>query len=85
MLVKYLIHGLISLVVGRILIFGASIGDALALWSLSGIYGYNLYLETKKPHEVNKDFKNRLVEVEQALQETKNKLGAFTMSNGFKR
>lgn len=47
--------GLLAIVVGRIMIMGASIGDSLALAALCGCVGYLSFLETKKVINLNED------------------------------
>lgn len=71
---------LLSAFLIRLLVTGASIGDALALLSLSGIYAFYLYLESKKIPEANKDIKDRLVAIEDKVQKAESKIGLLTLN-----
>jgi hypothetical protein len=73
---KSLIEMLLSLFVARLLITGASIGDALAILSLSGVYGLYLHIESKKEPRVNQDILDRLASVEDKASKTETKVGA---------
>jgi hypothetical protein len=77
---KSLTQVLLSAFLIRLLVTGASIGDALALLSLSGIYAYFLYLESTHVPEANKDLKDRLVALEDKVSKTENKIGAMTLN-----
>ena len=61
----------------RLLITGASIGDALVIIALSGIYAFYMHLEAKREPEVNKDLKDRLVSVEAMVQQANTKVSAM--------
>lgn len=57
------IYVLIGLV-GRILVFGASIGDSIALSALAALYGFSCWVEANKVEPVNENFEKRLTLVE---------------------
>jgi len=65
----------------RTLIFGASIGDAIALIALSALYGYHYYLQSKKQVPVNKEILDRIVQIEESLKDTKSKVGALAIAS----
>lgn len=63
----------------RLLITGASLGDALALASLAGVYGYFLYLESKREPEINKEIKEKVILLEKLTEQTNNRLSAMQL------
>ena len=63
----------------RLLATGASLGDALVIIALSGIYAFYMYLEEKRELEVNKDIKDRLVQVETMVQQANTKVSAMQL------
>lgn len=85
MKIKSLTQVLLSAFLVRLLVTGASIGDALALISLSGLYAFWCYLEFKKEPEANKEIKNKLFELEEKVRTTENKIGAFSLSSQLRR
>jgi hypothetical protein len=48
------------IVTARIVVFGAGIGDALAVAALAGLYGFSLYLESQKVEPINEEVKRDL-------------------------
>lgn len=52
--------GCLLVITARIVILGASLGDALAAAALAGLYGYTLYLEGKKQEPINDEVKKEL-------------------------
>ena len=75
--IKSLSEILVSCYVLRLLVTGASIGDALVIIALSGIYVTNMYLESKKEPEANVELKNRLSDVEKLVQQASSKVSAM--------
>lgn len=71
---KYFNHIALSLLLLRLLVTGASIGDALALIGLSSLLGYQFFLESKKQPIPNKEITDRLLEVEEKLTIISNKV-----------
>jgi hypothetical protein len=68
---------LVCLFTARLVIFGAGIGDAIALLSLCGLYGYMKWLDQhqyKKPTE----------DIQRQLEEFKNVLAVFRMGQAIK-
>jgi hypothetical protein len=84
---KTLTEILLSLLLARILIFGAGIGDALAFISLVGCYSFGDYLklkekvfeEQKKP-DPNKEIMERLENIEKKSSNTEAKMATLTMA-----
>lgn len=76
---KSLTQVLLSAFVIRLLVTGASIGDSLAVLSLSAIYAFYLYLESKKEPVANKDLSDRIALVEEKIQKTDTKVGALAL------
>ena len=48
---------LLSILTARIVIMGASIGDALALIGLAGLYGFTQFMTSRKIEVVNETIK----------------------------
>ena len=84
MLNKYLPQVLLSSLLIKCLITGSSIGDALGLIGLASLVGFNLYLDVKREIPVNKEIKDRLLELEESVRETKSKVSAIVLSSPFK-
>lgn len=53
--------------IGRILVYGASIGDSIAVIGVSALYGYTLYLNTKTKADVPAEIKQELGELKSAV------------------
>lgn len=85
MKIKSLTQILLSAFLVRLLVTGASIGDAISLLSLSGLYAFWSYLEFKKEPEANKELKTRLIELETKVSSSESKIGAMTLSNQLRR
>ncbi len=66
----------------RLVIKGASIGDAGALAALCALYGFSLYLETKKQQPINDSFK---AEVRLELEQIKTSMNGLKISKAFGR
>lgn len=47
----------------RLVVFGASIGDALALFALAGLFGFNQWLNSNKEEPVNEKVKADITEL----------------------
>lgn len=75
--VKSLTQILLSAFLIRLLVFGASIGDAIAILALAGLNGFWMYLESKKVAEPHKEITDRLVQVEERVSTIQNKVGAM--------
>lgn len=71
---------LVSLLVGRMLYFGASVGDALALIGLCGFYGYYLFLEANKEEPINESTKKEILDLRNEVSELKSALNAYKMT-----
>lgn len=76
---KSLSQILLALFVCRLLVTGASIGDALALAALSAVYGLYLHLEYKREPEVNTEIKEKISQLEEKVNKQENKLGAIAL------
>lgn len=84
---KTLIEVLLSLLLARILIKGASIGDSLAFISLVGCYSFKDFLkfkekvlEQEKKEDPNRELIERLEFIEEKTNKFETKLGAATLS-----
>lgn len=75
---------LIALVV-RILLFGATMGDAVFATALCGLYGWHLWLESKAAKPVNKEIMDRIYFLEESLAATKDKVNSIMVATHFKR
>ncbi len=69
----------------RLLIFGASVGDALVMLSLAGLFGFIQHLNTKKIPEVNQEIKSDLELIKKEFTDVKSKVNALTIGNQFRR
>lgn len=76
---------LILALLSRILVTGASIGESIALLSLSGLYSYFLFLESKKSPKANQELWNRVIELEEQLKLTRDKVNTVHLSSVMKR
>lgn len=69
----------------RLLVTGASIGDAIVITSLSALYAAWCWVELKKEIPINKEIKDRVVELEEQLKNTKDKINSVAIAASFKR
>ncbi len=69
----------------RVLALGAGFGEALVLIALVSLYGFWIYLESKKQVPVNKDILERIIFIEEKLQLTQDKINSIVISTHFKR
>lgn len=69
----------------RVLITGASLGEALGLFALSALYAFHLFLESKKEPIANQDLWNRLIELEEAHKSVRDKISSIQVASSFKR
>lgn len=60
---------------------GASIGDAIALASVAGLYGYQLFLESKRKVE-DASLRSEVAQIRQAIDSLKIAKAMGRMSNG---
>ena len=54
---------LFAVSVARAAVLGATIGDALAIAALAGLYGYRLYLDSKTELPINEEVKDQIAEL----------------------
>lgn len=71
----------IVVLLGRVLVLGASIGDSLSLIGLCALYAYYLYLESKKEVPANKELKTKVADLEAELKSIQDKVGSLKLSN----
>jgi hypothetical protein len=76
---------LLSLLLFRVLITGAQIGEAIGLLSLAGLSALQLYIEFKREPEVNKELKTRLVTLEDKVSKQDGKISAITLNSQLRR
>jgi len=69
----------------RLLFTGANIGEAIVIIALSCLYGFFHFLHNKKEPEVNKDLKNRLVEMEEQHKLLKDKVSSLNFGFNLKK
>lgn len=84
---KTLIDVLLSLLIVRFLIKGASIGDSLAFISLSACYSYHEYikfkqlvLENQKKPDLNKDLIEKIEFLEKKTNSAEAKIATLTLA-----
>ena len=58
---------LLSLIAGRCIIFGAGIGDAIAVIGLAALFGFTKYLKTKEEQPINAQLKQELSEMKSSI------------------
>lgn len=51
----------------KLVVFGSSVSDAIALFALAGLYGFSLFLESKKETPINDEIKKDLENVKSAV------------------
>lgn len=76
---KALSQILVSAYLVRLMITGASIGDALVIASLTGLYGYWMYLEFIREPEANQDLRDKVAKMEDKINNTEAKIGAVML------
>lgn len=69
----------------RPIYFGASIGDALVIIGLSGLYAAYYYLQSVKQPIANKDLIDRIVYLEEQLQLTRESVNSMRLGSSLKR
>lgn len=69
----------------RILITGASIGDAISLLGLAALYSYHLYIDSKKQHPVNKVILDRISDLEDQVRVAKESVNAVKLAASFRK
>jgi hypothetical protein len=84
-MVKYLPAGLLTSYLIRLLVTGASIGDAIVIISLSTLYAGWVWLESKKQVPVNKEIQDRIVELEEQVKVAKDKINSVAIAASFRR
>lgn len=67
----------------RILVTGASVGDSLSIIGLSALYAFFLFLESKKEVPVNKQYWDRLLELEERVKGHHDSISSLNIKNTF--
>lgn len=68
---------LVTIFTFRLVIFGASVGDALALFAIGGAYSFKVFMASKKQPLVTEDLKREMDEI-------KNMIVMLKMKNNIK-
>lgn len=68
---KYFTLSILSVFSIRPIIYGASIGDAIALCGFAALCAYNFYLESIKEQPINESFKKELEDMKSAINSLK--------------
>lgn len=76
---------LVSAYVIRLLLVGASLGDSITILALSSLYFLTYYFKSHKDEPVNKLVIDRIVELEETVKATKEKMNSFSLGNHLKR
>lgn len=79
---EYLIPALLSSIVIRVLIFGASIDEAIGIIALSSLYGFYLYIQSSKEEPINDIIKAEFEVLKQELKTTKDSVSSLKMGQG---
>ena len=67
----------------RIIIFGASFGDALAFLGICATHSYLFYLNNKKEIPINQEVKEEISQMRQEHLELKSQLNSLKLGNVF--
>lgn len=76
---------LLSFIMLRVLIVGASFGDSLVVLALCALYAGQHYFESKKEPIPNKEILNRIVDLEEQLKSTKDVIHSLKLGASLKR
>jgi hypothetical protein len=60
-----------------------SIGEAIVVAALCALYGYNLYLDSKKEKPINEDTKREIADLRDTVFTLKETVGHFKMTKVF--
>lgn len=85
LILKHISLVLLSLLLARVLITGAQMGEAIGLLSLAGLSALQLFLEFKREPEANKDLKDRLAALEDKVSKQDGKISAITLNTQMRR
>lgn len=69
----------------RLLITGASVGDSIVMIALCGLYAGHLYMESKKQVPVNKEIVDKINQLEELMNKTRDKVNTVAFSHGLKK
>jgi hypothetical protein len=69
----------------RLLVTGASIGDAIFAVALCALYGFWCFTELKRQVPVNKAIMDRICDLEEQLKVTKEKVNSFHLGHYLKK
>lgn len=58
---------LLSAIVVRVAVFGASIGDALAIAALCGLHGFAMFLKSKQQPDINSELKKEIADMRSSV------------------
>jgi len=82
---RYFPHFLIFSYLIRLLICGASLGDALVVLVFGALYAGHEYLDHIREPEANKELKNQIKSLQESQELLKNKVGSVTIAGTFAR
>lgn len=77
--IKSLTQILVSGYLIRLLITGASIGDAIVIIALSALYGFYMHLEASKEPVANQDLKDKIASLETLVNSASTKVAALQL------
>jgi hypothetical protein len=79
-ILRFFPHILIFSYLIRLLITGASLGDALVMFVFGSLLGGHSYLEHAKEPPANTDIKERLLKLEESHESVKGKVSSMTIA-----
>lgn len=82
---EYLIPGLLTSIIIRVLISGDPIGETIGIISLSSLYGVFLYLNNNKEIPINDSFKNEINQLKQDIRLTKDTVSSLKLASNLKK
>jgi hypothetical protein len=84
-LLRFFPHFLLFSLLIRILIVGASLGEAIIMLVFGSIYAGHEYLDHIREPEANKAIKDDLAALKESHESLKNKVSSVTLANTFRK
>lgn len=76
---------LLSAYIVRLLLVGASIGEALVIISLSSLLGLKMYLEDNKEEPINDEIKKQITQLNEELKTIKDSVASIKLGVHFNK
>ena len=82
---KYWPIVLLSVFLGRLVIFGSNLSDALIIIALASLYGFSLYLTSQEEEPINAAFKEQMEFLHKDVKEVQNGIAAIKIGATLRR